>query len=333
MNRIEQLNQWLNNRQRKYADGVALFSALARAELKKKYGNYFAAASPGIGAFDPHFTQLVNVLSRLSRNIRQDSHLYPAAFEEVKEAPEAASDDEVKKEIESRNASIDTHREQISDLEGQLQELNNQLREATERNEDNNEDNRDSIGELEDRIDELNTEIAHHSDSIEQLKEEVAELSKPGVKVIKEDSLPKSIKKCHDRIKEIVPLIASLHSDLCNESLAEEQRKKIAEELCDLDDERRRLWDTIDDWSEGKGVTQLDAERPEYSDNKVVRGYQLARRIKRLKSNIATAEKAIEKARQDGKKTIMANAASRKMQYEKELEEIQQEIGHEQEAE
>ena len=88
MTRNEQLINWLGNRQRKYADGVALFDALARQVQKEKYSVYFAAAPANPHIFDPHFTQLINCLTRISREIREAPELYPAANESIIEAKE-----------------------------------------------------------------------------------------------------------------------------------------------------------------------------------------------------------------------------------------------------
>ncbi|UVV77375.1 hypothetical protein NXW84_06400 [Bacteroides fragilis] len=64
-----------------------------------------------------------------------------------------------------------------------------------------------------------------------------------------------------------------------------------------MDDERRKLWKQIDDYAEGKQATlELDAKRPEYSENAVVRGFEIARQIKRLKQNITNSKTAAERA-------------------------------------
>ena len=44
MTRQEQLTQWLGDRQRKYADGIVLFEALAKEPAKKRFSAYFAKA-------------------------------------------------------------------------------------------------------------------------------------------------------------------------------------------------------------------------------------------------------------------------------------------------
>ena len=45
MTRQEQLTQWLGDRQRKYADGIVLFEALAKEPAKKRFSAYFAKSS------------------------------------------------------------------------------------------------------------------------------------------------------------------------------------------------------------------------------------------------------------------------------------------------
>ena len=82
MNRTQQIKQWLGNRQRKYADGVAIFMAVARKVQLEKYAKYFAeVSSPEI--FDHHFTMLVNLLTRIHNDILRQPALYPKASEEV----------------------------------------------------------------------------------------------------------------------------------------------------------------------------------------------------------------------------------------------------------
>lgn len=83
MTRIELLTSWLGNRQRKYADGVALFEALAKPVQKEKYSTYFATAPANPHIFDPHFTQLINCLTRIAREIRETPERYPAAGETI----------------------------------------------------------------------------------------------------------------------------------------------------------------------------------------------------------------------------------------------------------
>lgn len=308
MTRNEQLINWLGNRQRKYADGVALFDTLAKQVQKEKYSVYFAAAPANPHIFDPHFTQLINCLTRISREIRGAPELYPAANESIVEAKEV--DEKARtEELTKRTAAIATHEQQIEELTERIEYLEGS-------------DNTGDISELQEQIDEHRTEL-------EQLRKEVDALSEPGVKVVTEASMPTSIKKAYARIKEIAPLYASLHNDIANPDLEDEKRKSLAEELCKLDDERRKLWKAIDTWAEGKGTLSLDAKRPVFSNNPVVRGIELARHVKRLKQNIVNSQRSADKAKEDGRQVVYDNAMSRIAGYEEELAEIEKEIAGE----
>jgi DNA repair exonuclease SbcCD ATPase subunit len=305
MTRNEQLINWLGNRQR---NGVVLFDALAKQVQKEKYSVYFAAAPANPHIFDPHFTQLINCLTRISREIREAPELYPAANESIIEAKEV--DEKARtEELTKRTAAIATHEQQIEELTERIEDL----------------EGSDNIGD----ISELQEQIDEHRAELEQLRKEVDALSNPGVKVVTEASMPTSIKKAYARIKEIAPLYASLHNDIANPDIEDEARKTLAEELCKLDDERRRLWKAIDTWSEGKGTLNLDAKRPVFSDNPVVRGIELARHVKRLKQNIVNSQRSADKAKEDGRQVVYDNAMSRIAGYEKELAEIEKEISGE----
>ncbi len=309
MNRTQQIKQWLGNRQRKYADGVAIFMAVARKVQLEKYAKYFAeVSSPEI--FDHHFTMLVNLLTRIHNDILRQPALYPKASEEVADV-KMLQQEEQAKVLKEKDSLISFCEEHIAKLNERLEELG-----------DSGDDNSTEIASI-------RSEIEAHERQLKDLQAEVAELSKPGVKVITEASMPAAIKTAYARIKEIVPLYASLHAELSNESIADEQRKKYADELCKLDDERRKLWKKIDDWSEGKGTLELDTPRPEYSDNPVVRGYELARAVKRLKQNIANSTTSAQKAKEDGRETVYENAMKRIARYESELAEVEKELSGE----
>ena len=60
------LQNWLANRQRRYADGVALFRSLAPEEMKSKYLSFFSEVSDA-PQFDNHYTVLVNKLTSITR--------------------------------------------------------------------------------------------------------------------------------------------------------------------------------------------------------------------------------------------------------------------------
>lgn len=308
MNRVEKLVQWLGDRQRKYADGLSLFEDLARKQMKDAYLSYFQSAQGNIGAFDPHFTQLVNVMVRLERSIHTDPHLYPSALDEVVEAKTLDTTVQTQ-EVKKRQAEITLHIGEIESLKSAMMAVV----------EENTEDEAQ-------RMDELQAQIDKHEDAITSLQSELEELSKPGIKVVTEASMPAGIKKVYARIKEIVPLYASLHNDIANTSTPDDKRKELAEQLCKLDDERRRLWKQIDDWSEGKGKLELDEKRPEYSDDPIIRGFELARAVKRLKQNIRNSNLSAKKAKADSRQVVYDNAMQRIAGYEKELAEIENEI-------
>ena len=307
MNKIEKLTQWLGDRQRNYADGLSIFEGLARKPVIEAYLPYFQTVKGNIGVFDPHFTQLVNIMVRLEHAIHSDPHLYPSALDEVIEI-KALDIDRQTEEIQKRQVEITSHEEIIGSLKSSMMAV-------VEENAENEAE----------RMDELQAQVDEHEDAIDSLRSELEELGKPGIKVVTEASMPTGIKKAYARVKEIAPLYASLHNDIANPSTPDD-KQELAEQLCKLDDERRRLWKQIDDWSEGKGNLKLDENRPVYSDDPIVRGFELARAMKRLKQNIRNSSLSAERAKADGRQVVCENAMQRIAGYQKELAEIEAEI-------
>lgn len=305
MKRKEQLQQWLGDRRRTYADGLRLFRALASDAMAKRYSAYLEQSADGVSnPFDPRFTQLVNCLSKISHAIRSGQHI-PAAEEELLTVTVPADDKTVEREARQRRIEeLKADNEDIATRIGYL--------------EDENGTHADDIAELQEQMEQ-------NLDEIQQLRKDVDQLSAPGVKIVTEESLTPELKKAYQRIKEIAPLYASLHADIASESTPDDDRKRLADKLCDLDDERRELWKQIDDWAEGKGV-RLEEKRPEYSDNPTVRGYEMARQMKRLRQNIANSQEAADKALADGRQTIYENAMKRLERYRAELKELEEEI-------
>lgn len=305
MKRKEQLQQWLGDRRRTYADGLRLFRALASDAMAKRYSAYLEQSADGVSnPFDPRFTQLVNCLSKISHAIRSGQHI-PAAEEELLTVTVPADDKTVEREARQRRIEeLKADNEDIATRIGYL--------------EDENGTHADDIAELQEQMEQ-------NLDEIQQLRKDVDQLSAPGVKIVTEESLTPELKKAYQRIKEIAPLYASLHAEIASESTPDDDRKRLADKLCDLDDERRELWKQIDDWAEGKGV-RLDEKRPEYSDNPTVRGYEMARQMKRLRQNIANSQEAADKALADGRQTIYENAMKRLERYRAELKELEEEI-------
>lgn len=136
--------------------------------------------------------------------------------------------------------------------------------------------------------------------------------------------LPSSLQPAYDRIREITPLYAKLHSEL-SAAADDAERKALAQQLCDLDDERRRLWAKIDAWNKDSKV-ELSEPRPEYSDNSLLRGLQIERSIKRTRDNIGTAKASIarfEKEPASEKRDAkLAAAVARKQMLETTLDEL-----------
>lgn len=307
MTRQEQLATWLGDRQRKYADGLALFNVLANVQMKKKFAGYLSDAPEAPHIFDPHFTQLVNCLSKIDREIKDSPSLYPAAMEEVI-VIKTMGEDERKKTITEKQEDIASLEETLDELKSRICDLEN-----------DSESHADELISLQEQLDEKMSELS-------SLKNDINVLNSPGIKIITEESLTPSIRKAYDRIKEITPLYASLHNDVANQEIPAEERQPLAEELCKLDDERRKLWKQIDTWAEGKGELQLEEKHPVLSENNIVRGIEIARQIKRLKNNIANSKAAAERAREDGKQTVMQNALDRVAKYETKLTALEAEI-------
>lgn len=218
------------------------------------------------------------------------------------------SDDERKEAIESKKLEMINLETIITDIQSRVDEL-----------ESDNENHAEELVSLQEQFEEKMSELT-------ELRNEINALSTPGVKIITEESLNPSIRKAYNRIKEIAPLYASLHNDVANPELPVEERQPIAEELCKLDDERRKLWKQIDSWAEGKGNLQLEEKRPEFSEYSIVRGIEIARQIKRLKNNISNSKAAADRAQKDGKQTVMQNALDRIEKYQTELATLEAEI-------
>lgn len=218
------------------------------------------------------------------------------------------NESERKKVIEEKQANITSLEILVNELQSRIDDLENDSESHTE-----------ELASLQEQFDEKMSELS-------ALRNECETLNTPGVKIITEESLSPSIRKAYARIKEIAPLYASLHNDVANQDILPEERQPIAEELCKLDDERRKLWKQIDTWAEGKGELQLEEKRPILSENSIVRGFEIARQIKRLKNNIANSKAASERAKQDNKQTVMQNALDRIEKYETELAILEAEI-------
>lgn len=305
MTRHEQLINYLANRQRKYADGLEIFEALAPKSYLDKYLSYFKSVKEP-SQFDQHFTMLINKLTDIERNIKTSPANYSRASEEII-VTQVLATDKVKALADDKQDTIDNLRAEIVDLEETISDL-----------EDSDEDKSAEIESLQDILEEKEA-------LLKTLRDEIEQLNKPGVKVITEATLPPAMQVIYKRIKDITPLYASLHADLSSETISDDDRKKIADNLCKLDDERRSLWRKIDSYAEGVEV-ELEEKRPDYSDNPVVVGYEIARRIKRLKNNIVNSQNSVKRAEEEGKEVVRQNALARLEKYQIELAELEKVI-------
>lgn len=115
------------------------------------------------------------------------------------------------------------------------------------------------------------------------------------IEKVEYDNLPAALKKSYDRVREITPIMSTLHAQLAAADLTDEQRMQLANELCDLDDERHAIWNNLDNYAASKDLEIENPSEP-LSDDPITKGIQIVRRIDRLKENIARYNKTIEKS-------------------------------------
>lgn len=286
------IQEWLANPKRTYADGLAIFKTAASPEIKKRYAEYFSSVE-NPEQFDIHFGMLINKVSDIERKIT----LNPDAFKDLKLVLAVATADNAV-EIAAKEVEIEELKETIESLQSEKADVD------------------DLETELEEKADALETAetaLAQKEAELEALKEQ------RGVQIVQYDNLPADIKKLYDRVKEITPIMASLHAEISVEGLHHSTRTKLVKKLVELDDERRSAWDTIDEWAEGKTM-EHDLELPAYSENEVVKGAEIARRIIRLKENITRSQDAADKAERE---TIKQSALTRVASYTVELAELE----------
>lgn len=304
------LQNWLADRKRSYADGVALFMSLAPEDMKRKLSTFFNEVKDA-PQFDSHYTVLVNKLTVIARNsgaqkvvmVSDKATGLIATAVGIAKAVDKAADkvrsEKVLKEILVKESELFALRDRIRELEG------------------DNEDKSDEIERLE-------SDLEEKTDELEELQEQFAQL-RPGAKIVTYTSLPDNIRPMFDRVREITPLYASLFTEMQNESLTPEQREPIAKQVYDLWTERAGLWDQIDAWAEGKHVAlKLQEKRTEeLPTDQVLKGMQIANRIERLKENIRRTEVSITNHDKNGKMNLKQKAEQRLKVYQKELEELE----------
>lgn len=158
------------------------------------------------------------------------------------------------------------------------------------------------------------------------LSADTARIERPGhgVKVVRFQDLPENLQPKYERIRELQPLRAKLHSELSSSN--GDAAAAIADDLCKVDDELRRLWDELDAWADGKAP-----EQPK-EDSDVVKGMELTRREKKLRDNIRNNRNLVTKYEEQGDAAAAAKARERLAAYEKEMEELKKRIADEEAA-
>ena len=296
---IDRIKRWQNNPKRDYAEGLAIFNKYASREFKDKYGNFLALKEgEKVGPFDMRMSVLIKQITQIAFKVSQNPDAYkddsqPTAPDSP--APSEKQVEDLKKIVVEKQTEIELLNDEKTELEADA------------------EGNKEKIVELEEKIESLKNE----------LKEKV---EKAGLKVVTYADMPKNLQKLYDRTKEIVPLMAKLHAEISVKNMPETLRKKLSEDLCKLDDERRAAWDTIDEWAYKGDVVFDQPKKVEYSNDEFVRGLQIGKRIERCKEGINRAEKSIAAHKRNGNTAGEAKSTNRKERYEAELAELQKEI-------
>ena len=303
------LQNWLADRKRKYADGLALFQALAPEEMRKKYIAFFSEVKE-VPQFDSHFTVLVNKLTTVARlssaqpqiTISERGSILlktaVAATKAIEKTANQQKGDKVLKEILVKESELFKLQDKITELE---------------------EDNDDKSGE----IDQLQAELEEAQEELQELQDQCA-LLLPGAKIATYSSLPDNIRTIFDEVRQITPLYAALFTEMQNEALTPEQLKPIADQVHELLSLRAKLWDQIDAWAEGKQI-QLKTEvqkTEELPADQLLKGMQIANRIERLRENIRRTETSIAQHEKNGKLNLRQKAEQRLAYYKRELAEL-----------
>ena len=303
------LQNWLADRKRKYADGLALFQALAPEEMRKKYIAFFSEVKE-VPQFDSHFTVLVNKLTTVARlssaqpqiTISERGSILlktaVAATKAIEKTANQLKSDKVLKEILVKESELFKLQDKITELE---------------------EDNDDKSGE----IDQLQAELEEAQEELQELQDQFA-LLRPGAKIATYSSLPDNIRTIFDEVRQITPLYAALFTEMQNEALTTEKRKPIADQVHELWTRRAKLWDQIDAWAEGKQI-QLKTEvqkTEELPADQLLKGMQIANRIERLRENIRRTETSIAQHKKNGKLNLQQKAEQRLADYKRELAEL-----------
>jgi len=302
---IQKTEQWLTNPKRDYCEGLDIFNQFAAADQKATFSEFLKMKEDEekVNPFDARFPILINKVSFIFSKMK----LNPKAYSSAEESKEISMSKSSKKELESKVKEIKNLEDDKKSLEEKIQGF-------------------ESDGEnKQEEIEGLTSELEEKELKIKELEQELAEAAeKSGFKIITYDNLPKDIQKEYNRTKEIVPLMAKIHSELSIENIPDTLRKKLAEDLCNLDDEKRQCWDKIDNYTENGEVLLNESKALEYSDDPVIRGMEIAKRIARLRDNISRTEKVI--SNKQTKPNTKAKAEIRLANQQKELAELEEQL-------
>lgn len=300
------ISKWLSNRQRKYADGLALFDQHAPKEMRIKFLPFFSEAT-NPPQFDTHFTVLINKLNTIYRTSGEQVQI--TVSEQAVNVIEKAVEKKEKLKIALNQEEGKRVLFEIKNAEAKFFELQEQL----EVLEADNEDKTDEIEELEAELESKNEELIELQDKFSRLN--------TGVKIVTYSALPEEMMSCYNRIRKITPLYATLFTEMSDDKLSPEEREPIAKQVSELYSERAALWDRLDAWAEGKHI-KLDVQEKKTEDiqtDDIHKGIQIASRIERLKENIRRTELAITGHAKNGKENLRIKAEQRLLDYQREL--------------
>ncbi|MGL4908524.1 MAG: hypothetical protein ACRC3G_04250 [Bacteroidales bacterium] len=134
---------------------------------------------------------------------------------------------------------------------------------------------------------------------------------------IKAEDLPQELQSDFAFAKDITPQMAALHAKLKDESLPQEEAKRIAEELCEMDTERAEAWAEIEDHFTEKKQSVENIPVSEVPQEPVARGIWLSKKISLIEGYIGRDKKNLA---EQTKPNIKAKIEVRIAEREKSLE-------------
>lgn len=165
-------------------------------------------------------------------------------------------------------------------------------------------------------------------ESLRDENEELESIIESNDKFVAFEDLPELIQKLFSDLKELRPLMASVHGNLstCSDNNA---RKALAEELCALDEKRKEAWMQIDAWCKDEGVEIAKFEKktiaPEQKDP-AHHVLDLTKKIKNTKEAIRRANESIVKFEEEGAVNKAEKAKQRLAEKEVELISLEKEM-------